>query len=334
MEGVVTLLEVEGLGVSIVTDGERHLSVVSDVSISLSAGTTVALVGESGSGKTLTLRAILGLLPLGTAITAGQIRYLGDDVCQMTPQRRAALRGSRVGMVFQDSSTALDPLMRIGAQVEEVARKHLGVSRKRAATISVEWLERVGIPSPERRARAYPHELSGGQRQRVAIAMALVAEPELLLCDEPTTALDVTVQAQILRLLSELTSRVGAGVLFVTHDLPVASQVAQYVNVMYAGRIVEAGPAAEVFAHPKHPYTRGLLKAVPTLHGDLRQPEGIPGALPEVGASISGCCFYPRCSVAADSCRQGEFPLLNVGYSRATACALHETLPAFETARI
>jgi ABC-type glutathione transport system ATPase component len=262
----MTLLAVEDLRIAATSGEGRSTPVVHGVSFALAEGEALGLVGESGSGKTLTLRALAGLLPHGTAVTGGRVLLGGDDVCRLGERELTRLRGARVGMVFQDAATSLDPVMRVGAQIGEGARAHLGASRGEARRRAVGWLERVGIADPERCSRSYPHELSGGMRQRVAIAMALVCEPRLLLCDEPTTALDVTVQAQILDLIVELTTAAGAGLVFVTHDLPVAAQVTDRVAVMRAGHVVEAGPTDAVFAAPTHGYTRALLHAVPTLH--------------------------------------------------------------------
>jgi oligopeptide/dipeptide ABC transporter ATP-binding protein len=318
------VLEVRDLCVEIDTPGGR-LRPVEDVSLALDAGQALGIVGESGSGKSLTLRAILGLLPRGARITRGHILLDGREL--VGKRTLQTVRGREIGMVFQEPQTALNPVMRVGDQIAEGPRALLGYSRRRARARALELMREVGIPDPARRAEAYPHELSGGLRQRVVIAIALALEPRILLCDEPTTALDVTVQEQILRLLADLREQKGVALVYVSHDLAVVSQTCRDLVVMYAGRVFETGRVRDVFADPRHPYTRALLGSVIALDSSGREPEPIPGAPPEAGAPPSGCRFHPRCAFRHDVCDTGDYPLLQIAAARATACAFHEELP-------
>jgi oligopeptide/dipeptide ABC transporter ATP-binding protein len=318
------VLELRDLRVEIDTPGGRIRPVV-DVSLALEAGQALGLVGESGSGKSLTLRAILGLLPRRARITGGSVLLDGRPIVGASALRR--VRGREIGMVFQEPQTALNPVMRVGDQIAEGPRAVLGNSHRRARERAIELMREVGIPDPVRRAEAYPHELSGGLRQRIMIAIALALEPRILLCDEPTTALDVTVQGQILRLLADLRERTGVALVYVSHDLAVVSQTCRDLAVMYAGGVVETGPVRDVFADPRHPYTRALLRSVIALDTSGREPEPIPGSPPDAGAPPSGCRFHPRCAFRHESCDTGDYPLLPIGASRATACAFHDELP-------
>jgi oligopeptide/dipeptide ABC transporter ATP-binding protein len=318
------VLEVRGLCVEIDTPGGR-IRPVDDVSLTLEAGQALGVVGESGSGKSLTLRAILGLLPRRAQVTRGSILLDGREIAGRRMLR--AVRGREIGMVFQEPQTALNPVMRVGDQIAEGPRAVLGYSQRHARTRALELMREVGIPDPARRAEAYPHELSGGLRQRVTIAIALALEPRILLCDEPTTALDVTVQEQILRLLGDLREQTGVALVYVSHDLAVVSQTCRDLVVMYAGRVFETGRVRDVFADPRHPYTRALLGSVIALDTSGREPEPIPGSPPEAGAPPSGCRFHPRCAFRHDICDTGDYPLLPIGAGRATACAFHEELP-------
>ena len=259
------------------------------------------MVGESGSGKSLTLRALMALLPRGVRAERGVVELAGEALPFTGPGARRARRG-RLAMVFQDPLSGLDPVYTVGTQVAEVPRRVLGASAAASRRRAVELLRLVGMPDPERRAHSFPHQLSGGMRQRVLIAMALASEPKVLLCDEPTTALDVTVQAQVLELLDDLRRRLGVAVVFVSHDLAVVRQVADELCVMYTGRVVETGPADEVLGHPAHPYTLGLLEAVVDLDDTAHSPLAIPGALPDLAHVPSGCPFHPRCRFASDDC--------------------------------
>ncbi len=291
-------LEVRGLQVLV---GETEA--VRGVDFTLEQGARTGLIGESGSGKTLTALAVMDLLPDGL-VARGEIWYRGRDLLRLSERERSRLRGDRLTMVFQEPLSALDPLMRVGDQVAEPLRLHRRLSRTEARARARELLERVQLPDPVERLRAYPHQLSGGQRQRVMIAMAVACSPDILIADEPTTALDVTVQAEILALLERLVREEGTTLLLITHDLAIVSQVCDQVLVMYGGRIVEAGPTAEVFSHPRHPYTLALLEAIPPI--DQQLPNGrltqIPGAVPGLGEFPSGCPFRTRCLRETSCC--------------------------------
>ncbi|MGA8367292.1 MAG: ABC transporter ATP-binding protein [Candidatus Acidiferrales bacterium] len=303
-------LEVRGLTVELPTRA-GWVRPVNDVSFTLDEGETLGIVGESGSGKTMLALALMGLEPPG-ARREGEARLRlrgrngdaareGGDLVAAPAAEMRALRGREISMIFQEPMTALNPVMRAGAQIEEAIRVHepeLGRGEIRRRTLDA--LERAAVPKPETRARQYPHQLSGGLRQRVMIAMALAAGPGVLIADEPTTALDVTVQKQILELLEKLRRELQLSLLFITHDLAVVAQVARRVAVMYAGRIVEEGPTAEVLRHPRHPYTQGLLGAAPRLTREKLAP--IPGTVPALGALPPGCAFAPRCPVHVDEC--------------------------------
>jgi peptide/nickel transport system ATP-binding protein len=309
------MLAVENLSVSLPMAG-RMVPVLAGVSLSLARGDSAGLVGESGSGKSMTALAIMGLLPPGAQVT-GRITFDGRDLVEASEADLCALRGRRIGMVFQEPMTALNPLMSIGAQVAEPLRLHLGLSRAAAASRAAELLSRVGLVRGRVSPDLYPHQLSGGQRQRVVIAIALACGPDLLIADEPTTALDVTVQAQVLDLLAELAAESGMALLLITHDLGVVSQTVERVLVMYSGRVVEEGPTAQVFAGMAHPYTRALFAASPHEAGGLPSP--IPGQVPDPLHRPPGCAFTPRCSRAEADCTRAIPPLAGTGAHRA-AC--------------
>jgi peptide/nickel transport system ATP-binding protein len=300
----VSLLEVRGLAIGFGQD-EKVVRPVSDIGFSLSKGGTLGLVGESGSGKSLTALAIMGLLPPGARVLAGEILFEGVNVLTLDERERRKLRGRRIAMIFQEPMSALNPVMRIGDQIGEVARTHFGASRSTARDSAVKLLTQVGIPSPERRVDAYPHELSGGMRQRVMIAMALAGEPELLIADEPTTALDVTIQAQILELLRSIRTERSMSMLLVTHDLGVVAEQADDVCVVYAGEVVERAKTTELFVSPRHPYTRGLLESLPSFgrHLERERLPSIPGNVPTAGELPTGCYFAPRCKKADEACK-------------------------------
>lgn len=295
---------------------------VEDVSLRIAPGQCVALVGESGCGKSLTAASILRLLPAGLEIRRGRIVFDGLDLGTLGDEALRQLRGGRIGMVFQDPLGSLNPLFPIGQQIVEVIRTHRGVSRRTALTRAVELLREVGIPDPDRRRRSYPHELSGGMAQRVGIALAICCEPQLLIADEPTTALDVTIQAQILSLLERLRREHGMGLLFITHDLALVRLLAERVCVMYAGRIVEDAPAAEIFSRPAHPYTQALLETVRATARAAGRLPVIPGEVPTPATRPAGCAFHPRCPLAGDdpACRQQTPALSPLGPRRACAC--------------
>jgi oligopeptide/dipeptide ABC transporter ATP-binding protein len=299
---------------------------VDGVSFSVASGHALGLVGESGCGKSMTLRAILGLLPRPAAISGGQVMFDGLDLVIQTPRRMRDVRGRSISMIFQEPMTALNPVMRVGDQIAEGPQYHLHERGRAAKAKAIELMRIVGIPDPKRRARAYPHELSGGMRQRVMIAIALSCSPKLLLCDEPTTALDVTIQDQILRLLLSLRQETGVGVVFVTHDLAVVAQTCDSVAVMYAGEVVETGLVADVFREPRHPYTLGLLRSVPDFERvRATQLSSIPGTPPDLASHFDGCRFAPRCQYAQPDCVSGRFPLRNVAEGRASTCIHHDS---------
>jgi oligopeptide/dipeptide ABC transporter ATP-binding protein len=314
------LLEVDGL----VVEMRRHrvaFRAVNDVSFSLERGGALAIVGESGCGKSLTLRAIMGLLPNDGRLVSGRVIVDGTTLATSTRGRgRGHNQRTRMSIVFQDPLSALNPVATVGNQIAEAPRHVLGLSRSASRARALELLRLVEIPDPERRYHAYPHELSGGTRQRVMIAIALSSDPAILLCDEPTTALDVTIQTQILALLAELRSERGLSLVFVTHDLTVVSQVAERLAVMYAGRLVETGPTAEVLAAPRHPYTAGLLAAAVDVDTPESEPLSIPGSLPDPLRLPSGCTFHPRCSFATRECVTVDLHLEPVAADRQAAC--------------
>ncbi|MGA9709635.1 MAG: ABC transporter ATP-binding protein [Candidatus Sulfotelmatobacter sp.] len=295
-----------------------------DVSFSISPGEGLGLVGESGSGKSITSLAIMRLLP-PQARVSGEILFAQNGAARnlsvLPDDSMRQLRGSRIAMIFQEPMTALNPVMRVGDQIAEAVRAHGTRSKKEAAQLAVQAMIDVAIPEPDRRARDYPHQLSGGMRQRVMIAMAIVNRPQLLIADEPTTALDVTIQAQILELLAELRRKFGLAMLFISHDLAVVSQVADRVAVMYAGSVVELGTKQEIFRAPAHPYTRGLLQAVPDLKTDRGQPLGtIEGTVPPLQAMPPGCTFEPRCGLRVAECARELPPLVEVAQGHWARC--------------
>ncbi len=303
------LLEIENL----TADLAGELRVLHGISFSLEAGRGLALVGESGCGKTTTALAILRLLPAGARL-GGDISLLGEHLLEAPETRFSELRGSRMGMIFQDPSSALNPVLTVGSQIAEVLEVHARLSKPAAHARAVELLAGVGIAEPEARSREYAHQLSGGMRQRALIAAALACEPKLLIADEPTTALDVTVQAQILALLAELRRTRGLGLLLITHDLGTVSAACDEVAIMYSGRIVEQGPVAQVFERPAHPYTLALLHARPSLSHHRGEPlSTLPGQVPPLGARIDGCRFRSRCSRAIERCAHEAPPVTEQG---------------------
>ncbi len=296
---------------------------VDDVSLRLPAGSALGLVGESGSGKSMTAFSIVRLFPTAAArLASGRVLLDGDDLSAMDDAGLRRVRGRRIGMVFQDPSTYLDPVLTVGEQVAEAWATHFGWEG--AWERAVEALGQVGLPDPAETARRFPHELSGGMRQRVVIAQAIVCRPQLLIADEPTTALDVTVQAQILDLLRHLRARMGMSLLLITHDLGVVAEMCELVAVMYAGRIVEAGPAMRVFLAPQHPYTQGLLASAVSVQQAQAITRAMEGSVPDLRAPPSGCRFHPRCPPAMPPCRVEAPPLLRVGPGHDAACWLHD----------
>ncbi|RYL95143.1 ABC transporter ATP-binding protein [Sporolactobacillus sp. THM7-4] len=291
-----------------------HTAVIDDVSFSIEKGETLCIVGESGCGKSLTSLSIMGLLPKGGRITDGKILFQDHDISHKTTKELSKIRGKEISMIFQEPMTALNPLHTVGHQIAEVLLAHEKVSRNEANQKAVEMLKLVGIPSPEKRFKQYPHELSGGMRQRVMIAMALICKPDLLIADEPTTALDVTIQAQILELIQELKNKFGMSLLLITHDLGVVSETADKVIVMYAGQVVESSETKELFTHPKHPYTQGLIKSIPKMDEDEEELATIKGTVPSPDEMPEGCRFVTRCPFAKDICHQKKPPIVNVGH--------------------
>jgi len=302
-----TVLEVDNLQTHFRTpDGVNRA--VDGVSFAVNAGETLAIVGESGCGKSVTSMSILRLIPEKTGKSAGAIRFEGKNLLELSEAEMREIRGNQISMIFQEPMTSLNPVLTIGFQIDESLKLHEKLGGNAARKKTIDLLRMVGIPEPERRAREYPHQLSGGMRQRVMIAMALACSPRLLIADEPTTALDVTIQAQILDLMRDLKQRVGAAIVLITHDLGVVAEVADRVVVMYAGRKVEEAPVKELFARPLHPYTQGLLGAVPKLGSSLENEGGrlaeIPGLVPSLKNRIQGCVFAGRCPRAQPVCRE------------------------------
>lgn len=321
------LLRVEALTVRLQTS-RVTFDAVRDVSFEVCSGRTLCLVGESGCGKSLTALAVLRLLPDAGRLAGGRVLFEGEDLAGLPESRLQQVRGKRIGMVFQEPMTSLNPVLRVGDQVAEPLRRHLGMGRKEALARAVDLFRQVGIPAPESRVRDYPHQLSGGMRQRVMIAAALACGPRLLLADEPTTALDVTIQGQILKLLKDLAVERGMGLLLITHDLGVVAETADHVGVMYAGQIVEQASVHTLFAEPLHPYTEGLMRSAPTPCAAFNaRLAAIPGAVPPPGVEVSGCMFRPRCSKAFAACVQ-EPPLFacpaETGETRYVRCWLHQ----------
>lgn len=306
-----------------VTFGGRTAA-VRGASFAVSRGETHCIVGESGCGKSVTALAVMDLLPPGGLRTAKSVTLAGQDLLGLSDRRMADIRGHRMAMIFQEPMTSLNPTYTIGSQMAEVYTRHKGATKADALERAVSLMGRVGITAPELRLGQYPHQLSGGLRQRIMIAMALMCSPEVLIADEPTTALDVTVQAQILRLLAELQRDLGLAILLITHDLGIVARIADHVSVMYAGEVVERGPAAELFKSPRHPYTKGLLDCVP-VPGKVRRdmPLGsIPGVVPTISLDDQGCAFRSRCAFADENCN-GEIPRHSASPSHDYLCRLH-----------
>ncbi|MER8047024.1 ABC transporter ATP-binding protein [Streptomyces sp. NPDC094032] len=317
------LLEVRDLHVEFHTrDGVAKA--VNGVNYSVDAGETLAVLGESGSGKSVTAQAVMGILdaPPGK-IAGGEILFQGKDLLKLKEEERRKIRGAKMAMVFQDALSSLNPVVSVGEQLGEMFQVHRGMSKKDSRAKAVELMDRVRIPAAKERVGQYPHQFSGGMRQRIMIAMALALEPELIIADEPTTALDVTVQAQVMDLLAELQRELNMGLILITHDLGVVADVADKIAVMYAGRIVEQAPVHEIYKRPAHPYTRGLLDSIPRLDQKGQELYAIKGLPPNLLAIPSGCAFNPRCPLAQDVCRTDVPPLYDVTESpvpRSSAC--------------
>jgi oligopeptide transport system ATP-binding protein len=308
----MALLEIENLQVQFHTE-DGVVNAVNGISLAIEPGETLGIVGESGSGKSVSSLAVLGLLPMPPAkILSGTARFQGRDLLKLSQNELAGIRGNRIAMIFQDPMTSLNPFLTIGQQLTEVSRIHLHHSHDQARRHAIEMLERVGLPAPERRLDDYPHQFSGGMRQRVMIAMALSCKPALLIADEPTTALDVTIQAQILELMKELQQAEGTAIILITHDLGVVANICRRVNVMYAGRFVEEATVDDLFARPRHPYTLGLLKSIPRLDTADETLTPIRGQPPDLVHLPSGCAFNPRCPNVIERCPK-EVPPLAAG---------------------
>lgn len=316
------VLDVNDLVVEAAT---RHgmVTIVDGVSLSIAPGQTLGLVGESGSGKSMTALAILRLLGNGVRISSGQVSIQGTDLTTLNPEQMRQIRGNQVGMIFQEPMTALDPAYTVGEQIAQGVRTHLGLPRKKAWARAVEMLDRVGIPSADKRAKDYPHHFSGGMRQRVVIAIALACEPALLLADEPTTALDVTVQDQILGLLKDLQTEQNLAILFISHDLGVIADICDRVDVMYAGQVVESTNVMDLFAQTEHPYTEALLRSIPSVQ--TRRLVPIPGMVPTFDRMPSGCRFQPRCTVSQDICKEAPIPLRSLREEHLARCLFPST---------
>jgi oligopeptide/dipeptide ABC transporter ATP-binding protein len=306
---VQPLLEVKDLHTSFFTP-QGEVRAASGISFSVVPGRLTGIVGESGSGKTVSVLSVMRLLPETARITSGSIIFEGTDLLRLSEAEMRAIRGARIAMIFQEPMTSLNPVFTVGSQIGEAIRLHQKTSRHETRDRTVEALRMVGIADPERRVKDYPHQLSGGMRQRVMIAMALACEPRLLIADEPTTALDVTIQAQILDLIRDLQQRLGLAVILVTHDLGLVAQYADDVTILYAARVMEQAPADELFANPLNPYTKGLLASIPGLEGSHRRRlQAIPGTIPSALHPPSGCRFHPRCPLAIPDCAQINPPL-------------------------
>ncbi|MBT3163230.1 ABC transporter ATP-binding protein [Streptomyces sp. Vc74B-19] len=314
------LLEVRDLHVEFRTrDGVAKA--VNGVSYGVDEGETLAVLGESGSGKSVTAQAIMGILDVPPGrITGGEVVFQGRDLLRLKEEERRRIRGAEMAMIFQDALSALNPVLTVGDQLGEMFTVHRGMSRKDARAKAVELMDRVRIPGARERVRQYPHQFSGGMRQRIMIAMALALEPALIIADEPTTALDVTVQAQVMELLAELQREYRMGLILITHDLGVVADVADRIAVMYAGRIVESAPVHDIYKAPAHPYTRGLLDSIPRLDDKGRELYAIKGLPPNLTRIPPGCPFHPRCPLARDVCTTDDPPLYEVSGTRGSAC--------------
>lgn len=316
------LLEVKDLKVSFFTDlGETQA--VKGAGFAIGEGDFFGIVGESGSGKSVTTKSILRLGPSNCKIMGGEILFRGEDILKKNEAELREIRGGEIAMIFQDSLSALNPVYTVGNKMVELIRRHTNMNKKEAKARVLELLTAVGITDPEKAMNSYPHELSGGMRQRVMIAMALACQPQILIADEPTTALDVTIQAQILDLIRDLNQKMNTSVVFITHDLGVVSELCDTVIVMYNGHIVEKAPVADIFREPLHPYTQGLLSAIPRITKERKPLSTIEGMVPNPVERIKGCRFWPRCPKACDRCRKEEPPVFSVGEDRQVRCWLY-----------
>ena len=317
------ILEVKDLCVEFQTV-EGRVQAVDHLSYTLHKGEKLGIVGESGSGKSVSSLAMMQLIPNPPGrVTGGEILYKGRDLVKLSEKEMQKLRGNEISMIFQEPMTSLNPIIQCGKQIAESLRLHRGMNKKEAAAEAVRMMKAVGIANPEVRAHEYPHQMSGGMRQRVMIAMALACQPQILIADEPTTALDVTIQAQILDLIRDLNREMNAAVLFITHDLGVVSELCDTVIVMYTGHIVEQAPVRELFQDPKHPYTVGLLNAIPAITKERKPLKTIEGVVPNPTERIEGCSFWPRCPHASERCRKEAPPVTRPGEDRLVRCWLY-----------
>ena len=317
------LLQVRDLQTSFDLSKTLSVKAVDGVSFDLHAGETLAIVGESGSGKSVTSLSIMGLLPKDIGrITGGSITLMGRDITHLSDAEMRNIRGRDIGMIFQEPMTSLNPVHSVGQQIAEMVMRHRSVGKSKARVRAIEMLDLVGIPEPRRRVDAYPHEMSGGMRQRAMIAMALACEPRILIADEPTTALDVTIQAQMLELMQELQDKLGMAIIFITHDLGVVAEIADRVVVMYAAQVVETGDVGEIFSNPRMPYTAGLMNSIPRLGASLRKErlQAIPGTVPALTSLPDGCRFHPRCSYVQEVCRAARPALVDTGGGHMIRC--------------
>src|SRR5262245_1349413 len=320
------LLEIRGLKTHFATD-DGMVQAVDGVDLAIARGETLGVVGESGCGKTVTALSVLKLIAMPPGrIVAGQILWRGRDLVPLPTESMDEIRSKEIAIIFQEPMTSLNPVYTVGEQIAEVLRRHEGLGRRAALAKTVDMLKLVQIPNPQRRVRDYPHQFSGGMRQRVMIAMALSCNPKLLIADEPTTALDVTIQAQILDLLTEMKSRLGMAVLLITHAMGVVAETAQRVAVMYAGKVVEEAPVGELFAQPRHPYTQGLIRSIPRIDRAATRRsrlESIAGVVPSLVDPVLGCRFAPRCPFARAACREAVPPLRDIAAGHKVACVLY-----------
>ncbi|MBC5768603.1 ABC transporter ATP-binding protein [Ramlibacter albus] len=327
----MALLDIQGLKTHFQTD-DGWLHAVDGVDISVDSGETVCVVGESGCGKSVTAMTVLKLIPMPPGrIVAGRVMWQGQDLVPLPAEAMQKIRSKEIAIVFQEPMTSLNPVYTVGDQISESVRLHSGYGKKAALEHAIEMLKLVQIPQPERRVHDYPHQFSGGMRQRVMIAMALSCNPRLLIADEPTTALDVTIQAQILELMQELKERMGMSIMLITHAMGVVAEMAQRVVVMYAGKVVEEAPVKPLFARPRHPYTQGLIRSIPRVdknRHDRGKLETIPGTVPKLISPGEGCRFAPRCKWAVDTCRGITPPLVEIEPGHKVACIRAEEIPA------
>jgi oligopeptide/dipeptide ABC transporter ATP-binding protein len=318
-------IEVKGLSLEFKTSRGR-LKALNNITFEVGHGEIFGLVGETGCGKTVTGLSILQLLPKSAVVTGGRIQFENNNLLRLPPDKMEHIRGAKIAMIFQDPSSSLNPVFTIGTQMERVIRQHLGLSAPQARTLAGEMLADVGLPDVKRILDSYPHQLSGGQQQRAMIALALSCRPRLLIADEPTTALDVTIQAQILRLLGELRQKFGVSVILITHNLGVVAQTCDRLAVLYAGHVAEIGSTRDIFNNPQHPYTRGLMNAIPRPGSRGKKMAAIPGAVPSNPGALTGCPFAPRCELALAHCPNETPQLLPVTTGHTAACFLAEKM--------